>query len=176
MTIGIFELIINENVMLWSHKGHVIRQCVTSHVIPILISTYPLLPTKSLQAPCCCHPHFSYTDLDITFYISTLALFGEEVLRVLRSRDQAACLMAGLQEKTIYRSAPFWIRWWWSKKKFLMLYGKLLEEPRVKWWEDGWPDAVRPDSWNVSISFYQASPVWWRPAFLVWWKPVFPVW
>ena len=47
------------------------------------------------------------TDLDITSHTPALALSGEEVLRVLRTQGQAACLMAGLREKTTYRSAPF---------------------------------------------------------------------
>ena len=47
------------------------------------------------------------TDLDITSHTPALALSGGEVLRVLRSRGQAACLMAGSREKTTYRSAPF---------------------------------------------------------------------
>ena len=142
------------------------RLCINGHVIPISILTYPLLATEPLQAPCRCHPHLSYINSDITSHTSALALSEAEVLRVLRSRGQAACLMAGSREKTTYRSAPFWIRWWWSERGFLMLYGKPLEEPRVKWWEDGWPDAVKPDSWDLNISFYQAFPVWWRPAFL----------
>ena len=44
----------------------------------------------------------SRTDLDITSYTLALALFGEEVLHVLRSRGQAACLMTGSREKTTY--------------------------------------------------------------------------
>ena len=74
-------------------------------MIPIL--THPLLPTKPLQAPCRCHPHLSYTNSDTTFYTSALALSGAEVLRVLWNQGQVACLMAGSQEKTTYRSAPF---------------------------------------------------------------------
>ena len=54
-------------------------------------------------------------DLDITSQISTLAFFWEEVLHVLRNQGQAACLIAGLQKKTSYRLAPFWIWWWWSE-------------------------------------------------------------
>ena len=93
---------------------------------------------------------YSRTDSDTTSHTSALALSGAEVLRVFQSR----CLVAGSREKTTYRSAPFWIWWWWSERGFLTLYkGKPLEEPRVKWWEDGWPDAVRPDSWDVNISF-----------------------
>ena len=38
---------------------------------------------------------YSRTNLDITSYTSTLALSKEEVLRVLQSQGQAACLMAG---------------------------------------------------------------------------------
>ena len=100
--------------MPWSRDGHVIP-----------ISSHPLLPTKPLQAPRRRHPHlsrtdsdttYSRTDSDITSHTSALALSGAEVLRVLRSRGQAACLMAGSREKTTYRSAPFWIRWWWSEE------------------------------------------------------------
>ena len=90
--------------MSGSRDGHVIA-----------ISSHPSFPTEPLQAPRCRHPHLSCTDSDTTSHTSALALSGAEVLRVLRSRGQAACLMAGLREKTIYRSAPFWIRWWWSK-------------------------------------------------------------
>ena len=49
----------------------------------------------------------SYNNLDITSYTLALALFKEKVLQVLQNQGQAACLMAGLQEKTIYRSALF---------------------------------------------------------------------
>ena len=101
-----------------------------AHVIPI--STHFLLPTEPLQAPCRCHPYFSCTDLDITSHTSALAFSGAEVLCVLRSQGQVACLIAGLREKITYRSAPFWIRWWWSEREFLMLYKKPLEEPQVK--------------------------------------------
>ena len=52
---------------------------------------------------------------DITSHTLAPALFEAKVLHVLQSRGQTACLMAGLWEKTTYRSAPFWIRWWWSK-------------------------------------------------------------
>ena len=146
------------------------------HVIPI--SSHPSLPTEPLRAPRRCHPHlsrtdsdttYSRTDSDITSHTSALALSGAEVLRVLRSRGQAACLMAGSREKTTYRSAPFWIRWWWSKGGFFTLYGKPLEELRVKWWKDGWPDAVRLDTGNVNISFYRL-PFIWRPVFPMWWR------
>ena len=93
---------------------------------------------------------YSRIDSDTTSHTSALALSGAEVLRVFQSR----CLVAGSREKTTYRSAPFWIWWWWSERVFLTLYkGKPLEEPWVKWWEDGWSDAVRPDSWDVNISF-----------------------
>ena len=88
--------------MPWSCKGHVIP-----------ISSYPLLltklPIKSLQATCCCYFYLSCTDLNITYsctdsnitsYTLALALFEKKVLRVLQSQ-------AGLQEKTIYKSALF---------------------------------------------------------------------
>ena len=48
-----------------------------------------------------------YIDLDITFYTSTLVLLEKEILFVLQSQGQAACLIADSQEKTTYRSAPF---------------------------------------------------------------------
>ena len=93
--------------MPWSRDGHVIP-----------ISSHPLFPTEPLQAPRCCHPHlsrtdsdttYSRTDSDITSHTLALALSGAEVLRVLPSQ-------AGLREKTTYRSAPSWIRWWWSER------------------------------------------------------------
>ena len=83
----------------------------------ISISSHPLLQIEPLQAPRRCHPHFacinldttySCTDLNITSYTSALAFSKAEILRVLQSQ-------ADLQEKTTYRSAPFWIRWWWSE-------------------------------------------------------------
>ena len=49
----------------------------------------------------------SHTNLDTTFYTSDLGFSEAEVLCVLRSQGQASCLMAGLQEKTTYKSAPF---------------------------------------------------------------------
>ena len=48
-----------------------------------------------------------YTNLNITFYILTLAFFGKKALYVLGSQGQAACLIANLQKKTIDRLAPF---------------------------------------------------------------------
>ena len=75
------------------------------------ISTHPLLITKlltePLQASCYCYPHFFCTDSDTISHTSALALSKAEVLCVLQSQSQAACLMAGLQEKTTYRSTPF---------------------------------------------------------------------
>ena len=91
--------------MPWLRKSYVIRLYVNNYMIPISILTHPLLPIEPLGAPCCCHPHFSYidsdtsyscTDLDITFYTSALALFGAEVLYILQSQGQTACLIAGL--------------------------------------------------------------------------------
>ena len=93
--------------MLWSGDGHVVP-----------ISSHLLLPTEPLQAPRCCYPHLSCTnsdttyfctDSDITSYILAPAFFEAKVLHVLQSQ-------ASLQEKTICRSAPFWIWWWWSKR------------------------------------------------------------
>ena len=48
-----------------------------------------------------------HTDSDITSYTPALALSREEVLRVLQSQGQVACLMAGSQKKATYRSASF---------------------------------------------------------------------
>ena len=91
---------------------------VNSHVI--LISSYFLLPTKLitklLQTICCCHPHLFYTNLDITYscidldtisHTSALVFSRKKVLHVLQSWNQAACLIAGLRKKIIYRSAHF---------------------------------------------------------------------
>ena len=71
------------------------------------ILTHPLLLTKPLQAPRCCHPHLSHTNSYTTSHTSVLALSRKKVLRVLQSQGQAACLMAGSREKTTYKSAPF---------------------------------------------------------------------
>ena len=93
--------------MLWSHDLTLCPAVTWSQ----LISTHPLLTTKlltkPLQAPCRYHPHLSYTNLDITFYTSALGLSRVEVLHALQSKGQAACLIAGLREKTTYRLAPF---------------------------------------------------------------------
>ena len=89
---------------------------------------------------------------------SALAFSGAEVLHVACEPNKQFVLILGLREKTTCRPTPFRIWWWWSKRSILMLYkGKPLEEePRVKWWGDGWLGAARPDSWDVNISFYQA--------------------
>ena len=69
-----------------------------------------------LQASYRYHPHPSRTNLDTTYscnnsdttsHTSVLAFSGKEILRVLQSRGQAVCLIAGLQEKIIYKSALF---------------------------------------------------------------------
>ena len=48
-----------------------------------------------------------HNNLDITSHILASTLFGAKVLYVLQNQGQAACLMAGLREKTTYRSASF---------------------------------------------------------------------
>ena len=86
---------------------------VNNHVIPISISTHFLLstklPIKLLQPSCHYHPHLFCTNLNITYFwtnsnitlhTSVLALSRAEILCILQSQ-------AGLQEKTIYRSALF---------------------------------------------------------------------
>ena len=50
---------------------------------------------------------YSYTNLDITFHTSAIALFKKKFLRILQNQGQAAYLIAGLQEKITYRSAFF---------------------------------------------------------------------
>ena len=79
---------------------------------PDIESSFASNRTSNIFHPKILHASFSASDLprtdsDTTSHTSALALSGAEVLRVLRSRGQAACLMAGLQEKTTYRSAPF---------------------------------------------------------------------
>ena len=150
------------------------RLCVNDHVIPISISTHPSLstklPTEPLQAPRRCHPHFSRTDLDTTSHISALALSGAEVLRVLRSR-------AGSREKTTYRSAPSWIRWWWSEGVPHALWkatgGATSEVVRRRL-------AGRGQAWlsgrqhqlllGLPCVAKARLPVWLRPVFPVWWR------
>ena len=83
-----------------------------------------------------------------------------------------------------YRAKAKQLAWWptcekklltdhclfWSgsdrARRFLTLYKKPLEKPQVKWWEDGWPNAVKPDSRDVNISFYQAFLYGWGLFFL----------
>ena len=76
--------------------------------------TYDIFYPKSLHASLSASD-LPRTDLDITFHTFALALSRGEVLCVLQNRGQAAYLIAGLREKTTYKSAPFWIRWWWSE-------------------------------------------------------------
>ena len=89
---------------------------------------------------------------------SVLALSGIEVLRVACEPNKQFALILGLWEKTTCRATLFQIWWWWSKRSILTLYKEkpLEEEPRVKWWGDGWLDTAKSDSWDVNISFYQA--------------------
>ena len=90
---------------------------------------------------------------------SALVLSGIEVLRIGCELSKRFAMIFSSWEKITYRPTSFQIWWWWrSKRSIFMLYkGKPLEEePRVKWWGDGWLDAARPDSWDVNISFYQA--------------------
>ena len=47
------------------------------------------------------------TNSDIIFYILALAISREEILYVLQSQGQIACLIVDLREKTIYKSALF---------------------------------------------------------------------
>ena len=151
------------------------RLCVNGHVIPI--SSHPSLPTEPLRAPRRCHPHLSRTDSDITSHTSTLALSGGEVLRVLRSRGQAACLMAGSREKTTYRSAPSWIRWWWSEGVPHALWkatgGATSEVVRRRLagrgqaWLSGRQHQLLP---GLPCVVKARLPVWSRPVFPVWWR------
>ena len=140
---------------------------INGHVIPISISTHSSLPTKPLQASHCCHPYFSRTDSDITFHTSALALFEAKVLCVLQNQGQAACLMAGLREKTTYRLAPFWIRWWWSK-----------EVPHALWKtiEGATSKVVRRRLARRSQAWLSGRQHQLLPGLLVWSRPVFPVW
>ena len=117
-------------VMPWSRDGHVIP-----------ISSHPSFPTEPLQAPRRRHPHLSRTDSDTTYsrtdsdttsHTSVLALSGKEVLRVLRSRGQAACLMPAREKRLLTDqrlSRPVVV------KRETLYKRKPLEEPRVKWWE-----------------------------------------
>ena len=85
-------------------------------------------------------------------YISTSFFWSRSPTRLTEPRP-SSLLDGRLARKDYLQISAFWIWWWWSKRGFLTLCGKPLEEPWLKWWEDGWPDAVRPDSWDVNISF-----------------------
>ena len=116
LIIGIGKIQLSKSVMQWSYESHIIRPCVNGHMI--LILSYFLLSTKPLQAPYRCHLHlfctdsdttYSCTNSDITSYTSTLVFSRKKVLRILQSRGQATCLIAGSQKIITYRSTPFWI-------------------------------------------------------------------
>ena len=59
-----------------------------------------------------------YINSDIISFTPVLALFKEKVLCILWSQGQVTCLIPSLEEKTIYKSTLFWIRWWWNKGGF----------------------------------------------------------
>ena len=99
-------------VTCWSREGHVIPTWCQWSRDPDIGSSFASNRTSNIFHPKILYALLSasdlpYTDSDITSHTSALALSGEKVLRVLQSRGQAACLMAGLREKTTYRSAPF---------------------------------------------------------------------
>ena len=161
--------------MSWSRKSHVIPiVCHWSRNPVIDLNSsftsnwtsnifYPILHASLLASD------LPRTDSDITPYTSALVLFGAEVLRVLRSRGQAACLMAGSREKTTYKSAPFWFRWWWSEGVLHALWkatgGATSEVVRRRL-------AERGQAWlsGRQHQLLPGLPVWLRPVFPVWWR------
>ena len=99
-------------VTCWSRKGHVIPTRYQWSCDPDIESSFASNQTSKIFYSKILYASLSASDLprtnsDITSYTSVLALSGEEILRVLWSQGQAACLMAGSREKTTYRSAPF---------------------------------------------------------------------
>ena len=140
---------------------------------------HPSLPTKPLQALRRCHPHlpctnsnttYSCTDSDTTSHTSALAFSRAEVLHVLRSQ-------AGSRENITYRSAPSWIRWWWSEGVSHALWkatgGATSEVVRRRL-------AGRGQAWlserqhqllpGLPYVVKARLPVWSRPVFPVWWR------
>ena len=128
------------------------------HVIPIL--SHSSLPTEPLRAPRRCHPHLSCTDSDATFYTSTLAFSGEEVLYIaykpspIKQNAWAQAYKDYLQINAFpdlvvveREGSPY------------ALQRKATGRAAVSGERDGWLDAARPNSWDVNISFYQAFPV-----------------
>ena len=123
-TLKTFEIILTScNTMItWrSCKGHIIPTLCQWSRDPDIESSFASNQTSNIfnpkilhasfsasdlprhRAPHCCLGQLPRTDSDTTSYTSALALSGAEVLRVFQSR----CLIAGSQEKTTYRSAPF---------------------------------------------------------------------
>ena len=111
--------------MPWSRDSHVIKLYVQWSRDSDIESSFASNQTSNIFNPKILHASFSASDLprhrashyclsqlpctdsDTTSYTSALVLSGKKVLRVLQSQGQAVCLMAGSQEKTTYRSAPF---------------------------------------------------------------------
>ena len=107
--------------MPWSRDGHVIGLYVQWSRDPDIESSFASNRTSNIFNPKILHASFSAsdlprhqashrclgqlprTDLDTTSYTLALALSRAEILHVFQSR----CLIAGSQEKTTYRSAPF---------------------------------------------------------------------
>ena len=107
--------------MPWLHDGHVIGLYVQWSRDPDIKSSFASNQTSNIfnpkilyvlfsasdlsyyRAPHCCFSQLPHTNSNTTFYTSALVFSGAEVLHVFQSR----CLIAGLREKTTYRSAPF---------------------------------------------------------------------
>ena len=106
-------------------------------------------------------------------YISTSFFWSRSPTRLTEPR-LSSLLDGRLARKDYLQISAFPIRWWWSERRSTMeSHWKSHEWSGER---DGWLDVARPNSWNVNISFYQASPMWWRPTSPVWWRPAFPVW
>ena len=161
--------------MSWSHKNHVISivchwsrdpniDLDSSFAFNQIFNIFHLILYASLSAS-----NLLCTNSDITPYTSALAFPRAKVLCVLQSRGQAAYLMAGLREKTTYRSAPFWIRWWWSEEVLHALWkatgGATSELVRRQL-------AGRSQAWLSEHQYPLLSSLsmWSRPVFPVWWR------
>ena len=149
------------------------RLCVNSHVIPINLDS-SFASNRTVTSTSSLPPSSLLYRLRYNLsYISTSS-FGKRSPTCLTEPRPSSLLDGRLARKDYLQISAFPVRWWWSERRST----KESHWGSHEWSgeRDGWLDAARPDSWDVNISFYQASPVWWRPAFPVWWRPVFPVW
>ena len=151
---------------MWSNfvfSGHVILiDLDSSFAYNQTVASTSLLPPSSLLY------RLKYNLL----YISTSSFWSRSPTRLTEPR-LSSLLDGRLARKDYLQISAFLVWWWWSERRSTIESYWGSHEWSGK--RDGWLDVARPDSWDVNISFYQASLVCWRPTFPVWWWPVFPM-